>query len=332
MRILWPPNTEVSHPLNGHDGPEKDSGAPEGGARETNPVCLGSKTSGAPTFSVSNKAGKVKLWGLPKGFGIGYNKGMRKMVSHKKVVIGAIALLFLFGLNLASAQVRGFATGVSSPFLAALWHAGDNVSTFFAGGSLHKENELLWQENLALQQEIVALQDIQKENQELRTILDLGLPEEFNLVMGQIIAKNLAQDVITITGGTNKGIREGMPVITASKVAVGRVTEVFEDHAKVQLLSAKDKKLEAKIAETAVTGVVQGQGGQRFMFDLVPQEDEFAPGDMVVTSSLGNIFPENILIGKVTEVIKSGADPFQKADLEPYFNLKTAEFVLVIVS
>jgi rod shape-determining protein MreC len=257
---------------------------------------------------------------------------MQKLLSKKKVVIGAVVLLFLFSLNLVSAQARGFAISVSSPFQAALWRAGDEVSTFFAGGMLRKENELLYEENLALLQKTIALQDIARENTELRSILNFELQDEFQLEMAEIIGKNIAEDVITIRKGTINGIQVGMPVITSSRVAVGRVVEVFKEYAYVELLSAKDKKLDAKISDTPVTGVVEGQGGARIILDLVPQEEQFAPGDIVVTSALGNSFPENILIGRVNEVIKTGADPFQKADLQPFFSLKTTEFVLIITS
>jgi rod shape-determining protein MreC len=257
---------------------------------------------------------------------------MRKLLSKRKVVIGAVALLFLFSLNVVSSEARGFALSVSSPFQAALWRAGDSVSTFFAGGRLRQENELLEQENLALLQETISLQDIAKENDELRSILNFGLQDEFTLEAAAIIGKNLAEDVITIRGGSEKGIREDMPVITSSKVAVGKVAQVFSGYSYVRLLSAKDKKLDAKISETQVTGVVQGRGGQRIFLDLVPQEEQFAPGDIVVTSQLGSSFPENILIGKVRNIIKTGADPFQKADIQPFFSLKKAEFVLIITS
>ena len=123
-----------------------------------------------------------------------------------------------------------------------------------------------------------------------------------------------------------------MPVITAGKAAVGMVVESFSTHARVQLISAKESKLDAKIAETQVTGVIRGQGGQKLMLDLVPQEDELREGDIVLTSNLGDVFPENLLIGEVANVLKSGADPFQKANLKPFFNLKSSELVFVITS
>jgi rod shape-determining protein MreC len=257
---------------------------------------------------------------------------MRKLLGRRKVVIGAVVLLFLFSLNGISGEVRNFMVSVSSPLQAGVWKTGDSIATFFAGGNLKKEHELLRQENFALLQQVVSLQDLQKENEELRTILHFNLQEEFSLVRGEIIGKDLGKDTITVRTGKHSRIKEGMPVITVGKVAVGKIVEVFAESAKIQLLSAKGKKLDVKVAESGVAGVVKGEGGQRMVLDLVPQEDELHVGDIVVTSALGNVFPENILIGQVGEVIRTGSDPFQKAALEPFFNLKTVEFVLVVVS
>jgi len=257
---------------------------------------------------------------------------MRSLLSKRRLVIGAGVLLFLLSLNLVSSQVRGLVVSLSSPLQASLWRAGNSVSTFFGGGSLRRQNEALVQENSVLFSKLAALQDVERENRELRGMLQLGLAEEFDMVDAEVIGKSLTQDSIVIRGGQNKGIQKGMPVITAGKAALGRVTESFPTHARVQLISAKESKLDAKIAATQVTGVARGQGGQKLMLDLVPQEDELREGDIVLTSNLGDMFPENLLIGKVEEVLKSGENPFQKARLKPFFNLKSIESVFVITS
>ena len=247
-------------------------------------------------------------------------------------MIGTAVVLFLFSLNLISFKVRSFAIAASSPFQAFLWETGDNISTFLGGGKLRVENETLEQENFALLAELVALQDLKKENEELRRMLDLGLAEEFRMVMGEVIGKNLMEDVIVIRGGENKGIQKGMPVITSGKVVVGKVLESFPAYARVQLISANENRLDAQIIGTETTGVARGQGGQKLMLDLVPQGEEFHTGDVIVTSNLGDVFPENLLIGKITEVLKTGADPFQKANVKPFFNVKSVETVFVVTS
>lgn len=257
---------------------------------------------------------------------------MRNLLSKRRLVIGTGVVLFLFSLNLVSSQVRGLIVSASSSLQTFLWQTGNDISTLLGGGSLRVEKEALTQKNSALLFQLVALQDVKRENEELRRMLDLGFAQEFRVVMGEVIGKNLMQDVITIRGGQDRGIQKGMPVVTSEKVAVGRVVESFPAFAHVQLVSARESTMDVQITGTESTGVVRGQGGQKLMLDLVPQGDEFKVGDVVITSNLGDVFPKNLLIGEVAEILKTGVDPFQKANVKPFFNLKSIERVFVITS
>ncbi|KKW08950.1 MAG: rod shape-determining protein MreC [Candidatus Wildermuthbacteria bacterium RIFCSPLOWO2_01_FULL_50_46] len=255
---------------------------------------------------------------------------MRGVFSKRKLVIGAMVLLFLFSLNLISPQVRSVVISVSLRIQTPLWQAGDIVATFFGGGRLRVENETLKQENFALLQRLVSLQYVEKENEELRSMMGFGLAEEFEMVLAEVVGKNLMEDVITVRAGKNQGVREGMPVVAASNVAVGRVVEAFPNHARVQLITANGSRLDAKVRETQAAGVVRGQGGSKLLFDVVPREDELQVGDLVVT--MGEVFPRNLLVGQAQEIFKSGTDDFQRASLEPFLNIKSLETVFVITS
>lgn len=257
---------------------------------------------------------------------------MRSLLSKRRLVVGTAVVLFLFSLNLVSFQVRSFVTSLFSPLQASLWQAGDSISIFFSGGKIRVENETLKQENFDLLHKIIALRDVERENAELRKLLEFGLAEQFHMVMAEIVGKNLMEDVILIRGGQDKGIQKGMPVITAGKVVVGRVLESFSTYSRVQLISAKENRIDARIAETKTAGVVRGQGGQKLLFDLIPQGEEFQVGNVVVTSNLGDVFPENLLIGEIAEILENRADPFQKANVKSFFDIQSADAVFVITS
>ena len=66
------------------------------------------------------------------------------------------------------------------------------------------------------------------------------------------------------------------------------------------------------------------------MLDLGEYEEEIHENDVIVTSSLGGVFPENLLVGKVQSVIRRGSDPFQKATVEPFFNIKKANLLFIL--
>lgn len=249
-------------------------------------------------------------------------------------IVLLVALALVFSLNLFSKDVRSFFSAALSPFQSWFWNLGDSSSDFisgiFRGATIKKENTGLVAENLKLQQELFSLQDIQKENQHLRKALALGVEKEFHIISTSIVGKDPTEDILFLDKGSSDGIREGMAVITPEKVAAGRIGEVFEHSSRLILLSHPKFSFDAKIVEEGIVGVVRGQGMYRALLDFIPQESKVLPGDVVVSASLGGIFPENLLIGKVKEVKTSDAKSFQQATLSLFFDVRKVDLVFVI--
>ena len=186
-------------------------------------------------------------------------------------------------------------------------------------------------ENLKLQQELLSLQDIAKENEELRKALSLGVEKAFRIVSASIVGKDPGEDTLLVNKGSSDGIQEGMAVITPENVAVGKIGAVFEHSSRLILLSHPRFSFDAKIMKQGVVGVVRGQGRYGALLDFIPQESTVLAGDVVQSSSLGGIFPENLLIGKVKEVKSSSTKSFQQATLSLFFDVRKVDLVFVIV-
>lgn len=249
-------------------------------------------------------------------------------------VILLIALLFVFSLNLFSKEVRSFFSAVFSPFQSFFWNLGDSSSDFlsgvFRGAALKEKNIRLGSENFKLLQELLSLQDIQKENEQLRKALSLGIEKEFSIISSRIIGKDPSQDILFLDKGSRDGVQEGMAVITPEKIAVGKIGEVFGNSSRVILLSHTASSFDAKIVKEGIVGVVKGQGRYRALLDLIPQESKVVPGDVVVSASLGGIFPKNLLIGEVQEIKTSNTKSFQQATLSLFFDVRKVDLVFVI--
>ncbi|MDP2910266.1 MAG: rod shape-determining protein MreC, partial [bacterium] len=79
------------------------------------------------------------------------------------------------------------------------------------------------------------------------------------------------------------------------------------------------------------SGVIKGLGDFNLLLDLIPLEKEVSPGDIIVTSCLGGIFPDNLLVGEVKKVEKTDIESFQQADIEPIFDLSKSRNVFIIL-
>src|SRR3989344_1791647 len=166
---------------------------------------------------------------------------MRFSLWKKRWLVPLVIMLGIVILNLSAPQARGFFYSLFAPFENFFWNMGSGISDFgtgiFRAGQLKKENEELREENTILIQQIVDMQDINRENEELREALDTGLREEFEFIFADVIGKNIGTDTLQIRKGTRDGVRVGMPVVTSSKVAVGKVIEAAEHVSVIQLLS-----------------------------------------------------------------------------------------------
>lgn len=259
-------------------------------------------------------------------------------MSRIKIILLVLILVIIVGINLANfdSEVKNFFYSISSPFQNWLSGISSNLCQWKEAiinfKKLEQENEKLKREILNLTSQNVALQELKKENKVLREGLEMDLQEPFSLVLVQVMEKNASQDFVLINKGKNSNLKEEMPVIDSQKVIWGKISEVYEDFSRVQLISHPESSFSAKVKDKEISGFLKGKGNLKMAFDFVPQEKEINKGDVLVSSVLGNVLPKGLLVGKVKKVEKSDIDPFQKAEIEPFFSIKEEKFLFVITN
>lgn len=257
-------------------------------------------------------------------------------MKRKEILIVVIGLLILVFSNFYLKKIRDFFYSISSSTQKILWQKGGKFSDFL--GTIYeikrlKENNR--QLNLKVQEllaENAQLKEFEKENESLREALNIGLQKQFKLCLAQVIDKDIDQDFILIDKGLKDTILTDMPVITSQKVLLGKVTEVFENFSKVMLVSSKESSLSAKIQDKEIEGVVKGKGSLAVRFDLINLHENMEKDDIVITSSLGKVFPKGLLIGQIKAIEKKDVEPFQEAWIEPAFNIKRLETLFIITN
>ncbi len=256
----------------------------------------------------------------------------------KKGIIIFLLVGFFLGLNLTliAEEVRNFFYSISLPLQRIFWRAGDRVSDFFETISeiknLKKENEELKFKIQELLAENTSLKELKKENEILREALDVGLRKEFKLTIAEVIGKDISQDSLIINKGSKDGISKGFPVITQQKILLGKISQVYENFSKVMLISHKESSFDVRIVDSEIQGLVRGNGNLKIYLDFVLSEKEIKVGDLLVTSALGGIFPEGLLVGEIKEIKKLDIESFQKAEIKPAFDIKEIERLFIIVS
>ncbi len=275
-----------------------------------------------------------------------FNKKNRKFFPQSKlhsqrlkvgIIIFIIISLFLFNLSPFSGRIKNFFYSLSEPVQKWLWEKGGGISDFFdwllKAKRVWQENENLKLENQELRQKSIELEQlIRKENEFLRTALNLNLQEEFKLIISQVIGKEIAGDYLIIDKGSEDGIAFGFPVITQQKSLVGKVIQVYESTSKIQLLTSEDNSFDVEIFEKEIYGLAKGKGNFNLLLERVPPEKEINLGDKVITAALGGNFPEGLLVGEIKKVKKSDVASFQKAEIQPAFDIREIDYLFLITN
>jgi len=266
----------------------------------------------------------------------------KKRSSWKKFLAGFLFLLiFIFALNFFSPEIKNYFYSFSLPFQKTLWSVGKNSSGFLASlinsGSNWQENENLKKENQNLLVKVAYLESINNAN-EAQTNVSLACENKnFNLLMAGVMGFD-EQGIVSIDKGSENGIKENMPVINQQNVLFGKVVEVNKNFSKVMLISSKNSAVNVEISNfneenpAPVQALLKGNGGTEVYLDLVPINEEINEGDTIITSSLDKVFPKNLLVGTISKIQKNDQKPFQQAEVNPFFDIKSADYLFVITN
>jgi len=258
-----------------------------------------------------------------------------KIVNAKTLIVVAVVAIVL-SMNFFQKETKGFFYNFSAPIQTAFWAAGDKISGFFEAignlSSLQNKNDESQKIIQGLLAEKAASAELKKENATLRDALQIGLQKDFRLAFVEVIGKDIGQESILINQGAKDGLAVGMPVVTEQKILLGKIGEVLESFSRVTLISNKESSFDAKVAGTETAGVVRGKGSAKLEFDLVPQEKILQVDDLVVSTSLGGLYPEGFLVGTVKNVERNDVSPFYKAEIAPLFDIRETSAVFVILN
>ncbi|MFA5878219.1 MAG: rod shape-determining protein MreC [Candidatus Staskawiczbacteria bacterium] len=260
-----------------------------------------------------------------------------------------IPILLIIGLNIYSKTVKNFFYTISCPFQKLLLRSGGNTSDFLGAivriNNLESDNNKLFEEKQSLLAEIFTLENLKKENEDLRKALELNLQKDFKLVVSHIIEKDTAGSYILIDKGFSDGMEVNMPVIDQNRVLFGRVAEVYDNFSRISLITRADSVFDFKVQDfgtadasietinqPGIYGVARGNGGSNLLFDLIPREEEIKKGDVLTTSNLQGVFPRDLLVGEIEVVKKEDTKPYQTGEIKPYFDLRSTQNLFVITN
>jgi rod shape-determining protein MreC len=201
-------------------------------------------------------------------------------------------------------------------------------------------------EVMALRSETTLLARVARENLELRGLLGFRQRVAFQTVACQVIARDDGSgwwQTIRLDKGRDEGIRENQPVITPEGL-VGKTMDVSGQTCDVLLISDRNFKVGVRFEQEGSYGILHGGGVSvrgihdlgvlcslvPFQVDYVRKDMTIHPGEKVVTSGLGGVFPEGLVVGQVGVTAPDETGLYQVATVIPTADLARLRQVLVV--
>jgi rod shape-determining protein MreC len=232
--------------------------------------------------------------------------------------------------------IRVWTVGAVSPFERAgsygLGWVRDTWRHYFALRNATKENEQVRRENDTLKLQISQLQGKAAEADRLAVLLNFRQSHaDVPMIAARVIGVSAGAASLTIQldRGERDGVRKNMGVITPDGV-VGKVVEAYPKASQVLLLTDKESGVGAMLAGSRIQSPVGGQGEPLLIMKYVPNDDTVNLGERVITSGMDRIFPRDLPVGTVAEIM--AGNPFKQIRVKPAANLERLEEVLVLLS
>lgn len=222
-----------------------------------------------------------------------------------------------------------------SPFQKFFTRTGEAVS----GGwsflkdfkNMVEENEYLKSENLRLKTRNVELENLARENKHLKGLLDLKEKDELEGIAASVIARDPSNwfRSVTVDKGYDDGIAQNMIVINAGGI-VGRVVEVHKSTSVVRLITDQRSAVPSVLMKSQAVGIVYGDGENGLIMKFMTEKGKVEPGETVISSGLGMIFPEGKVIGKVVSLTGANESMFKYAKIKPSVDFSALDYVMVV--
>lgn len=257
-------------------------------------------------------------------------------------VIAVLAILIAVTYDRVQVTfIEDAVNSVLSPIQSFSVKASNSIIDFFervfSSTDLDKENEQL-KVQLA-QYEIIEneLNTLREENERLKGLLNYtDITQNYTYVTARVIGKSQGVwfSEFTVNAGRNDGVMENQAVVN-SKGLVGRVSSVSANTCKVTSIIDSTSDVSVMVERTRDYGFARGilnvDKNEKLELYYLPSGYDLVPGDNILTSGIGGIFPKGIAIGTVTEVSRANEDTEDRnAIIQPAVDFLRLEEVMIV--
>ncbi|MGE6435594.1 rod shape-determining protein MreC [Shewanella baltica] len=261
---------------------------------------------------------------------------VRGISNQFRLTLAIILSVALLVANHRLDPVRQNLSSVFSPlqYLASMPGAALDWSSesFATRNMLALQNKELLRQQLLMSERLQRFEHLRQENERLRALLGSPAYLDSRKMVAEVleVASDPFHHYVVLNHGSRSGVFVGQPVVDAQGV-VGQVVQVSEMTSRVLLLSDVSHGLPVRITRNDVRLVANGTGElDEIELRHVAKSTDIRVGDLLVTSGLGNRFPEGYPVARVMEVLTEDGQSYARVTAQPLAALDRIRYVLLI--
>ncbi|EKD54919.1 MAG: rod shape-determining protein MreC [uncultured bacterium] len=209
----------------------------------------------------------------------------------------------------------------------------DNLGTVInTHDQLVKENLDLKAEQLLLRAQMQRLLAIESENNQLKALLRSSTEVQGKVLIARLLAIDSDPFVnqVVLDKGNRDGLFVGQPVLDANGV-MGQIIQVGPLTSRVLLVNDPHSGVPVQVTRNGVRGVAVGDAYTgKLRLVNISQTTDIKVGDVLITSGLGENYPEGYPLGQVSSIVKDPGLQFATIMVEPNARLDRSRQVLLV--
>ncbi len=194
-----------------------------------------------------------------------------------------------------------------------------------------QERERLVKERDELLVKLRSAQAAIRENRELKKLLSLKRNLPYPSIPVTMICKDGTpwSPTFMVDKGEKEGVRRGMAVVTPYGV-MGVVISTTPHTSRVLGTTSVDCKIHVEDQVSGVRGILEGDNAGGMFMRYVLTDRLVKPGDLLLTSGLGGIFPRGYPVAKVVSVKRLPGETFLWIKGKPTVPWDDTHYLLVL--
>jgi len=199
---------------------------------------------------------------------------------------------------------------------------------------LQSENNRLKSASLLTQARLQRFAILEAENNRLRAMLDARARVGQQVRVAEVLSvnSNPFRHVIVIDKGTNDGVYDGQALADAEGI-IGQIVETGIASSQCLLISDPRHDLPVEVNRNGLRTIARGTGDfDTLNLPFITNNADIQPGDLLVTSGMGGIFPEGYPVATVNTVQRLPQQPFANVTATPKANLNQVREIMLILT